>query len=72
MYCAELANNVLPDLGVPSHTAYGRTIILPDEFIAPTLEGRTNMRIIAFVTGDGAGWTVGTRDDLASTIAAAW
>lgn len=72
LYCAELANNVLPDLGVPSHTAYGRTIILPDEFIASTLEGRTNMRLITFVKGDRAGWVVGTPNDLASMIAAAW
>lgn len=72
LYCAELANHVLPDLGVPVRSAYGRSIILPDDFIARTLEGSTNMRLVTFVQGDRSGWMVGTPDDLVSVINGAW
>ncbi|MCR9137459.1 MAG: YiiX/YebB-like N1pC/P60 family cysteine hydrolase [Alphaproteobacteria bacterium] len=72
LYCAELANHILPDLGVPLRSAYGRSIILPDDFIARTLEGRTNMRLLSFVQGDRNGWHIGTRDELISVINAAW
>lgn len=72
LYCAELANHILPDLGVPVRPAYGRSIILPDDFVARTLEGRTNMRLVSFVRGDRNGWHIGTRDELVSVINAAW
>lgn len=72
LYCAELANHILPDLGVPIRSAYGRSIILPDDFIARTLEGRTNMWLLSFVQGNRNGWEIGTRDELVSVLNTAW
>lgn len=71
LFCAELANHVLDNQGIPLRRAYGRTTIRPDDMIAEVLAGRSRLTFVAYVVGTPTGWRAGDRGDLAADMEAA-
>ena len=72
LYCAELANAVLPEALLPSRRVYGRQTTLPDDVVALAVTGRGKLDFVAYLRGTRAGWTISDRATLIADIKAYW
>ncbi|TYB82837.1 YiiX/YebB-like N1pC/P60 family cysteine hydrolase [Maritimibacter fusiformis] len=58
IFCTELLERALPELGLPARAMYGREVILPDEIAAQTLAGVLPFELRLFIRGYPQGWRV--------------
>lgn len=70
LYCTELIDQVMPELRLRRRTAYGRTLILPDDLVAQALAGR-GLRVVAYLKADADGWRAASAASLAADLKAA-
>lgn len=71
-FCTELVNTVLPELKLPVRTVYGRRMILPDEVVAATLDGRTRLKFLLYLRSGRETAEFVRRNDLVRDLAGAW
>ncbi len=58
IYCTELLDRAMPELGLPTREMYGREVILPDEIAAQVLAGALPFELRLFIRGYPEGWRV--------------
>lgn len=58
IFCTELIDQAMPELGLPRRNLYGRQIISPDDIARSAATGKAGLRIISYVAGFPHGWEV--------------
>ena len=58
VFCTELIQRVLPELGLKNHRVYGRNLIFPDEVARAALDGHLRLKPQIYVVGTRQGWRV--------------
>lgn len=71
IFCTELIDQVMPELGLPRRNLYGRQIISPDDIARSAATGKAGLRIISYVAGFPHGWEVLERAELKQDLEAA-
>ncbi len=72
LYCAELIDHAMPDVGLPSRELYGRRMFLPDDAIAAGTAGRMRAAPVLYVRATESGWEDAGIAQLKRDLAAAW
>jgi hypothetical protein len=72
LYCAELIDHAMPDIGLPSREIYGRRMFLPDDAIAAGTDGRLRAATVLYVRTTPSGWEDAGTAELKRDLAAAW
>lgn len=57
VFCIELIERTLPELGFKRHRVYGRRLILPDEVARVALDGHPRLKPRLYVVGERNGWS---------------
>lgn len=68
IYCTELLDRALPELGLPTRAMFGREVILPDEIAAQTLAGALPFELRLFIRGYPEGWRVGGAREMTALV----
>ncbi|HHZ10234.1 MAG TPA: hypothetical protein GX405_15810 [Rhizobiales bacterium] len=72
LYCAELVDHVMPEVGLPSRELYGRRMFLPDDAIDAATSGRMRATPVLYVRATDAAWEDAGAAELKRDLAAAW
>lgn len=72
LYCTELIHTALPEMALPVTQTFGRAVVWPDEVAARSLIGKTGFTFRRFVHANKDGWQVGSRNQMAAQVLAAW
>lgn len=72
LYCAELIDHAMPDIGLPSREIYGRRMFLPDDAIAAGTDGRIRATPVLYVRATPSGWEDAGTAELNRDLAATW
>lgn len=56
LYCTELVQQGMPELVLPTRTAYGRVVIMPDDLALATIAGRGCLRFVAYLRANRTHW----------------
>ncbi len=72
LFCTELIDKALPEMGLPVNIAYGRRVIWPDEVATRSLLGKTGFRFLTYIRGTRMGWREAGWRQMAVDILAAW
>ncbi len=72
VFCAELVHRVLADVDVPERPAYGRTVVVPDEFAKAAATAGSGVSFVLYLRGGPGGWEQVPRAGLVADLAAAW
>lgn len=69
--CTELVNLAMPELRIATRSAYGRTVIFPDEIVSQAIRGE-RLRLIGYMVGTRGGFAWRNTHSLMADIAAYW